>query len=181
MQKSAKCYRRKKGMAMLEAFPIIWVMFVLMGATLGSWGVVHTAILRSIAARNYIFFLFNNRSDLAYLRDFDGNSYTTTPPLGHEVGKHYYRYDAPGGGLGHRFSYIQSDEEPNPGVDVYATLRRVDFQNFDDYGSGLEFLSDDEHKKISSMDLEKRNKKKVKKVWIMVGYGICLNAKCGDP
>ena len=72
--------KNKKGLVILEAIPIIWVMFVLMGATLGSWGIVHTAVLNSIAARNYTFFLFNNRADLSYLRDFSKtNEYTSAP------------------------------------------------------------------------------------------------------
>ena len=176
--KSAKSYGHKRGMAMLEALPIIWIMFVLMGATLGSWGVVHTAILRSISARHYIFFLFNNRSDLAYLRDFSQYG------LEEKTKKVYYRKDE-SIGLDYRYSYIQSEKMPQSGPEgkQYATARRVDFRNLNYSGETTDFLSEPKgHLNIEAeVQPTGMNRKKVKKVWIMVRYGICLSASCGGP
>ena len=176
--KPKKLIKNQKGFAMLEALPIIWVMFVLLGATLGSWGIVHTAVLNSIAARNYTFFLFNNRSDLSYLRDFAGDDYNAVFDNG--VEHIYYREDNDGGsrsGHGKRFSYISS--EANPQDPFTATLRRVDFRKIN-YEDRSEFLSATEHtSKIET--IEDRNiNQKVGPAWIMVGYGICLSANCGD-
>ena len=166
-----KFIKDKKGIAMLEALPIIWVMFVLLGATLGSWGIAHTAILNSIAARNYVFFLFNNRSDLSYLRDFgryDYNSlanYTTEPIYYAQKGK--------------RFSYITSEKDPGGRSDPMATQRRVDFRN-PAYHDRSDFLSDSDHTQIHSLIPGRNTRKKVGPAWIMVGYGICLNSRCGN-
>ncbi len=175
--KSKQFIKNQRGLAMLEALPIIWVMFILLGATLGSWGIAHTAILNSIAARNYTFFLFNNRSDLSYLRDFARQEYSI---LSDDVRDQYYREDYNGSnfsGHGKRFSYIAS--EANPDDPLTATLRRVDFRSVS-YADRSEFLSDPEHTyKIE--EIEDRNiNQKVGPAWIMVGYGICLSAKCGD-
>ena len=178
--KQKKFIKNQKGMAMLEALPIIWVMFVLLGATLGSWGIAHTAVLNSIAARNFTFFLFNNRSDLSYLRDFGSQEYPdVVPVLSYDVRKRYYREDYNGGswnGHGKRFSYITSETNPD---DLTATLRRVDFRKIN-YDDRSDFLSEPEHTNIRNK-IEQRNiNKKVGPAWIMVGYGICLSAKCGD-
>lgn len=175
--KQKKILKNQKGMAMLEVLPIIWVMFILLGATLGSWGIAHTAVLNSIAARHYVFFLFNNRSDLSYLRDFGRNEYSA---LDNRVRERYYREDSSGGnwqGHGKRFSYIAS--EANPHDPLTATLRRVDFRQIN-YADRSEFLSGSEHTDIRNK-IEQRNvSQKVGPAWIMVGYGICLSAKCGD-
>ena len=171
-----KFIKNQKGMAMLEALPIIWVMFVLLGATLGSWGIAHTAVLNSIAARNYTFFLFNNRSDLSYLRDFGREEYSS---LDYDVTKGYYREDYNGGWSGHgkRFAYISS--EKNPEDPFTATLRRVDFRRIN-YDDRSDFLSEPEHSNIRNKIEQRNMNQKVGPAWIMVGYGICLSAKCGD-
>ena len=161
-------------MAMLEALPIIWVMFVLMGATLGSWGIAHTAVLNSIAARNYTFFLFNNRSDLSYLRDFGRSDYSSLSL--DEVNIHYYREDE-SDGRGKRFSFISSEESST--AEFTATLRRVDFRKLT-YDDRSEFLREPEHTNIKDEIPSRNINRKVGPAWIMVGYGICLSAKCGD-
>ena len=169
----------KRGMAMLEALPLIWVMFVLMGATLGSWGIVHTAVLNSIAARNYTFFSFNNRSDLSYLRDFGERDYTGLSSLtGGEV---FYREDSGGSvaGPGKRFAFIVSEKHPSGSDKTTATLRRVDFRKIT-YDDRSDFLGDPEHTNIEALIDPKNENKKVGPAWVMVGYGICLSAQCGD-
>ena len=43
------------------------------------------------------------------------------------------------------------------------------------------FISNAGHNSIwDSIGIDGRNEQKVAPAWIMVGYGICLNAKCGD-
>ena len=169
----------KRGMAMLEALPLIWVMFVLMGATLGSWGIVHTAVLNSIAARNYTFFSFNNRSDLSYLRDFGEEDYSS---LANRMDKVFFREDYSGGGVtgpGKRFVFISSEKHPSGSNKTTATLRRVDFRKIT-YDDRSDFLGDPEHTNIESLIDTKNENKKVGPAWVMVGYGICLSAQCGD-
>ena len=172
--------KNNKGMAMVEALPIIMVMFVLMGATLGSWGIVHTAILNSIASRNAIFFYFNNRSDLSYLRDF-----FTEYGLSPDTGTHYFRKDGDNG-MGKRFTFIVSEKATLADDGMVATLRKVDFR---DIGTPVEVspLSNDDHSNIPSITPDGRNtgrqtgkiSEQRNRAWIMVGYGICLDAECG--
>ena len=172
--------RNKKGYTVLEAIPFIIIMFVLLGATLGSWGLVHTAILHSIASRHGSFVYFNNRADVSYLRDFGGS-------LPEAI---YY------GEKGWRFSYVQEEHVFHGSSSVTATSRPVDFTRpLDRPGSsgaggpfGNEgyindgnFISGAAHNNIWNLiGIGGRNIKKVAPAWIMVGYGICLNAKCGD-
>ncbi len=171
-----------RGLAMLEAFFIMWVMFIFMAVVLGSWGLAHTAVLHSISARNYSFFLFNNRSDLSYLRDFsaDTSGYRTLT----QVNSNKYHREDVSDGLGYRFAYIQSDKDPLPSGSVsgmYATLRRVDFRPTPQYRSNRSgFLNVGEHNQIFTVIPDRNRRKKVGPAWIMVGYGICLSAKCGD-
>ncbi len=156
----------QKGLAILEALPIILVMFVLMGATLGSWGVVHTAILNSIAARNSLFFYLNNRSDITYLRDFGEPAY---PSLSKPKDIHYY------GNHGMRFSYIASET----GEREEVTVRPVDYGKPKGNWRGVKEKNLKNHKDIwNAIPDRGKNEKTVNPAWIMVGYGICLNADC---
>ncbi len=157
--------KNQKGLAVLEALPVILVMFVLMGATLGTWGIVHTAILNSIAARNYIFYTFNNSSDLSY------------------YGKGFYRK------RGYRFSYISSKYQKDRGTkEEQATLRFVDFRNPNSTGHNTsevpkrrELTKDNwEHTRKNLHNNRRFKGPGADPAWVMVGYGICLNAQCGD-
>ncbi|MDE0119490.1 MAG: hypothetical protein OXM55_05730 [Bdellovibrionales bacterium] len=181
-KKEKKCYpynpfQGKRGMAMIEAFPLIWLMFVLMAATLGSWGIVHTAVLNSIAARNYTFFSFNHRSDLSYLRDFGAADYGGVSDGTSNI---FFRND--GGseaGPGRRFNFIASEKHPPRSNQQTATLRRVDFRVKQyEFGDRSDFLADPEHTKIADIIGIKNENKKVGPAWVMVGYGICLSEDC---
>ena len=171
--------KNKKGLVILEAIPIIWVMFVLMGATLGSWGIVHTAVLNSIAARNYTFFLFNNRADLSYLRDFSETNEYRSAKLAMNFTNRYFKGNR---GKGRRFSYINK-ENPGGTNKAHPTQRPVSFgdnlqSDINDNDSGEILSTSADHNQIHRLVPLGRNKKKVKKAWIMVGYGICLCATC---
>ena len=174
--------KNNKGMAMVEALPIILVMFVLMGATLGSWGIVHTAILNSIAARNWTFFYFNNRSDLSYLRDFAGQGgYGLTD----EVVEHYFRKDTDDNeGIGKRYIFIQSEKAKNSTIGMRATLRRADFRDVDYDQEPNNHLPPPQHSTIGTLQPknteEWRKDGQKSRAWVTVGYGICLSATCGE-
>ncbi len=168
----------KKGMAMLELLPVIWMMFIFLGASLGSWGIVHTATLHSIAARNYAFFTFNNNSDLSYLNVFrDSNKIiNNSSPV-------YYRSDARGGGTGihgKRFHFIATKDK--------ATITRLPAfgKDLSDYSSEPDLLQASDRNSTTWWGvIDPRNYlgsggKKAAPAWIMVGCGICLDARCGD-
>ncbi|RME18011.1 MAG: hypothetical protein D6797_01290, partial [Bdellovibrio sp.] len=63
----------QKGLATVEALPLLVIFVILLSYALGTWGVVHTAILSSIGARAYAFETFRNRTNLIFHRDIDGS------------------------------------------------------------------------------------------------------------
>lgn len=145
-----------KGLATIEALPILVIFLVLIGYGLGNFGIIHTGILHSIAARTYAFETFRNRTDLTYFRD-TGN----TPE--------YYSY-------GFRFHGIQPESDDS--LDFHGTPRPIaigrdlatDQANVQDHNNNI-------------YQIEQRNREggvSVSPAWVMVGYGICLNAGCGD-
>ena len=171
----------KKGMAMIEMIPVMLMMFILMGASLGSWGIVHTATLHSIAARNYAFFVFNNRSDLSYFRDDQNPSRKT-----------YYRTDARSNQhfmTGKRFHFIAKQKSSSSPPEAQVITRRVAFDKTVQYyntnpPSPPNLLTPNERQNLMldrrNYDQSRSGGKKAIQVWIKVGYGICLDAGCGD-
>jgi len=172
--------KNKKGYTVLEVIPFIIIMFVILGVTLGSWCLVHTAIMHSIASRHGSFVYFNNRADISYLRDF-GTELSPDSLV-------YY------GRMGWRFSYIQEEKSFEGSNKMVATKRFVDFTSPNDtflsgvdgpfgsrgYDNDGQFIhSAVGHNNIWGSIVSNRNRKKVAPAWIMVGYGICLNARCG--
>ena len=60
------------GTALLETIPLLVIFVILLGFAMGLFGIVHTAVLHSIAARTYSFESFRNRTNLQYFRE-DGS------------------------------------------------------------------------------------------------------------
>ncbi|MEZ0393094.1 MAG: hypothetical protein ACAH59_12810, partial [Pseudobdellovibrionaceae bacterium] len=58
-----------RGNAMIEIVPILAIFILILNFSLGFFGLIHSGIMNSIAARNYAFETFRNRADLRYLRD----------------------------------------------------------------------------------------------------------------
>lgn len=146
------------GFSLVETLPLIMVMAGLLGFLFGLWGMVHKNILASIAARNYAFETFANRSNLIYFSDMRGvkDSYEFTGLRFHGYG------DNSGGGISafttpYRFPAQENVNEP-----------------------------DDLHRqKIWSQALipdqgEAQDGSGTKKPWILIGYGICLSSNCKE-
>ncbi len=148
--------KNNKGMATLESLPLLVIFVILTSYTMGFFGVIHTAILHSIAARTYALETFRNRSDLTFFRH-DGNE----PPKQFQT-------------KGFRLHTIV---ERSAGESVFpATKRDIVF------GRPLPQVNHNKpnvhNEKIH--DIKPRNRLGVNPVWIMVSYGICINATCGD-
>lgn len=162
--------KKQKGMAAMEIIPVIIVAVLLLNYTLGFFGAIHTGILNSIAARNYLFETFRNRSNLTWFRDtkeeFNKNS-------------DYF------GTYGLRFSGIISENDTNKANPNFnATIRSLAF------AGSLEKLDSDrkgtQQEHNSGIDTYFGNAKAggnppaASPIWIRTRYGICLNLKCGD-
>ena len=152
----------QRGTAMVEIVPLLVIFVLLINFALGFFGVIHSGILNSIAARNYAFETFRNRSNLDYLRDINGSDDVT------------YRRE------GFRFHGIK--KEGVAGSEWVATTRPIKFTDVDgvtdpkgskeDHNVGIRKIA--EGVRVSDAGLEDG----VDPVWIRSMYGICLNAKC---
>ena len=65
--------RKKRGMAIIEFLFFFFVFIFFFALMYGSWGITHSAILRSIGARAYAWNVIRGRSNLAFLRDYGNN------------------------------------------------------------------------------------------------------------
>lgn len=146
------------GFAMIETIPLLVIFVILISFGLGFFGVIHTAILNSIASRTYAFETFRNRANLYYFRE--NGSGVSSPKTYH---KKQWRFHA-----------VQKEGDERSLF--VATTRPITFgRKLDSEGPE----GSTHNQKI--FDLQARNEKVgVNPAWVMVGYGICLNASCGN-
>jgi len=64
---------KKRGMAIIDFVFFFFVFIFFFALMYGSWGIIHSAILRSIGARAYAWDSIRGRSNLAFLRDYSDN------------------------------------------------------------------------------------------------------------
>jgi hypothetical protein len=158
MKRAQNSIRNQKGMAVIEALPLLVVFVMLVSFGLGFYGVIHTSTLHSIAARTYAFETFRNRANLYYYRE-EGSGLDR--PL--HLGKKGYRYHAIQNEYDDRQNFVASTRPISIGRAIASTKATEEVHNL----------------KVYSLD--RRNEKvDVNPVWIMIAYGICLNAQCGE-
>jgi hypothetical protein len=149
--------KNERGLAMLETVPLIVIFTVLVSFGLGFWGIVHTAVLHSIGARTYAYETFRQRTNLYYFRE---NGSGTTKPMNYKTKQ--WRY--------HAVNNENDDRER-----FVSTVRPIAF--------GRSTASEDaslETHNVQIFGIKSRNERiAVNPAWVMVGYGICLNSKCG--
>jgi hypothetical protein len=146
-------------MASLEAISLLFVFAIMLTYCLGTFSVVHTGILNSIAARAYALESFRNRSDLTYLHDWSEN------PNGMGV-EHYLKY-------GFRYHGVHSEYGHTGQPEQWATERRIAFGRDDLEVKGR---NSGYHAKLTQ--IAEREDQDVDPVWIKTAYGICLNNSC---
>ncbi len=166
--------KSNKGMAALEVVAIFAVIMILFNFSLGFFGVVHTGILKSIAARNYAFETYRFRSNL----DFFWRENTPTISKFRLFGNRFH---------GVTSEYLGSD-------DWVATARPISFVS--SFGGTNE--DGDDMSRTPSTDanrplhnskiftikddgkplLDEKDQYQAFPVWIKPVYGICINANC---
>lgn len=154
----------QKGMATIESLPLLSVFIVLLSYQLGLFGVIHSGILNSIAARTFAFETFRNRTDLTYYRE--NNEPARKNP------QHYRNMQV----RWHAVTGI--DKRSNR---FHVTKQPISVLFFSSQNQNVLGKVSDHNEKIYT--LKHRNRQvEVNPAWIMVGYGMCLNAECGgDP
>jgi hypothetical protein len=152
----------EKGISMIEVIPIIAVFVLLLNFSIGFFGVIHSGILSSIAARNYAFETFQFRSNLNYFRDNSDSTYFTYYSIG-------YRYHA-NISESHTEDYYMAAVRP---------IKFTDVKGVNDPAGNAE-----EHRKLASIQEGKLASdvgvsEGVSPVWIKTLYGMCMTATCG--
>lgn len=145
----------EKGMAMIESLPMLIIFLVFVGYGMGLFGVIHTGILHSIAARGYAFETIRNRNNLKIFRENNDRPETCEA-------------------MGMRFHGIQA--EPGQQDVLTATSRPIVMGLPVPAGTNNQA---DHNQRIFSLDPRNRSVQ-ISPAWVMVGYGICLNARCGE-
>jgi len=147
---------------MVETLPILIIFVVLFGYGLGLFSVVHTAIMNSMAARTYTFETLSNRSDVTLFRDRAANG----------VYDEYRSY-------GTRFHTVNSELKMTEGAPntQYATTRELAFGRRVPASKAKE---SDHNEKIYQLSGRNSGQVEASPAWVMVGYGICIDAQCGD-
>jgi hypothetical protein len=148
----------EKGLAILETVPLIVIFVLMISFGMGFFGIIHTAVLHSIAARTYAMETFRNRSNLYYYRE-DGSGIERP-----------FNFTS----KGWRFHAIMHESDSR---DLFvATTRQISMGS-----SSPEGDSNKETHNQAIYQMGARNEKiNASPAWIMVGYGICLNAGCGN-
>ena len=170
----------QKGMSTIEMIPILIIFLVLINFTLGFFGLIHSGILNSIAARNYAFETFGNRTDLNYIRDTG----ISNPAW---VQSYYSK-------VGFRYHGVITEGSPADGTgnsDWYVTERAL---RFTDLSTGVDNPQSLDSATRNRMVAQVSDNDKVSKVftgqtvdegnaglspvWIKTLYGICVNSQC---
>lgn len=172
------CLLNKKGMAVLELVPIMFVYMLLINFSLGFFGVIHSGILHNIAARNYTFETFAHRANLVY---------HIRPDTSIALSQNNYEQ------RGYRYSGIVIEND-NSGNRWIAPARPIAFTsqfggtdnegvNLGARGPGSVTGETQIHNTdVRNMNEDLRNDNvAVKSVWIKSIYGICMTATCGEP
>ncbi|MCB0350137.1 MAG: hypothetical protein KDD38_03070 [Bdellovibrionales bacterium] len=151
------------GTAMIETLPLLIIFVVLLSFGIGFFGVVHTGIMNSMAARTYAFETFSNRSDVTFFRDRRSDGIML-------------QYSA----FQNRFHTVDSElnQDNRLGDATFATTRNIAFGR----KIASSQASESDHN-VNIYTIAGRNRKggvEASPAWIMVGYGICINSKCGD-
>lgn len=159
-----KGLRSQKGMATIEASLLMMVFTIMICYVLGTFGIVHTSILNSIAARAHAYQSLANRSDVTYFAEDDERS------------KFSYRL---WGFRAHGIIAENQNRRSNQRGEWDVSGRRM--------AMGLP-MSDDQnatnadfHLKTLRKDVSAAQMKDMvaNPVWIKTVYGICINSQCG--
>lgn len=154
----------------METIPLLVIFIILLAYSFGTFGVVHTGIINSIAARTYAFETMRGRTNVTYFRDnvHDGE----VPALLHFARR------------GNRIHGIRQEIKPGDGAPgdngFYATERplRVGFGGIPADAS-RNTASIHNERVFSDVQDQVQTQIGVSPVWVMTQYGICINAACG--
>lgn len=177
--KKPKFHKKKqKGMAVIEAIPVLFMLVMVFNFSLGFFGALHSGILNSIGAYNYTIETFRYKSNLMYFRPGYGTkNYKLAQNRVHGVLKDGSEQDA------------NNPEEKGVWP---ATIRDINFNYVKgaagrDLASEIGAESDRSYRGrtdrnnvwfANSNYTPDGNPIQTTRIWIKSIYGICINADC---
>ncbi len=182
--------RGARGVAVFEMLFLLVVFMILVGITLGLWGAAHSAVLQSIAARHYAFEVINNRPHFEYFRDYTKG--TVSGPgvmiMGgnkEEASKHY--------GKRQQMLFVVTVDDPDKfggdaphvatrGINFFSELKRgfsdpLPTDTIKPYKGQAAGFHAETWKTVEATD---KGAQPANPIWLMTGYGICLETACGE-
>lgn len=154
----------------METIPLLVIFIILLAYSFGSFGIIHTGILNSIAARTYAFETFRGRANVTYFRD---NVRGAAAP----VTLHFAR-------KGNRIHGIRQEIRPGDPAANAEEFRATERP----LRVGLGGIPTDASRSTASIHNERvftdvneqiQTQIGVSPAWVMTQYGLCLNAQCG--
>ncbi len=171
--------KSEKGMAIIEAIPVLFLLVVVFNFSLGFFGAVHSGILNSIASYNYTLETFRFKSNLMYFRP--GSPAT-----------HYLKASNRVHGTIQEGSTAQTGREDKgkwPATTRGITLNYAK----DDAKRGLANVASESDRNFggrndstniwaakSDYAPDEGNSIQTPRIWVKTVYGICLTTDCGD-
>ena len=177
----------QRGIAMVEILPLLVMFITFFGLFLGLWGAVHSGTLQSVSARHYAFEVINNRAHPEYHRDWEGIAASGEgkmfgSPQEAEQGTYH-------GSTGMRFFAVVAQQPSDPksiaenrGLNFFTDMDR---RHDEDPGGILSSSQAESKYRGAREDFLKETElfeptPTINPIWLMTGYGICLNSNCGD-
>ncbi len=165
----SKKKKNNKGMALIEALPVLFMVILVFNFSLGFFGAIHSGILNSIGSYNYTMETFRFRSNLMYFRPGAGPS-------------HYAKsMNRVHGVIGDGSTSKDTKKGKWP-----ATIRSISVSGVDKLEN--KYLDKADHNKasqtsvwraIASYTANSEDEAPVTpEIWVKTVYGICLNADC---
>lgn len=178
----------EKGMALVEAIPVLFMLVVVFNFSLGFFGAIHSGILNSIGSYNYAMETFRFKSNLMYFRPGGENSnYKLSKNRVHGVTKDGSEYDDvdsqdrknwPATVRNITFNYKKDDPKRSLSAiskGGQALCDGADCRNYDKGADGnIWKTADPDYTPEAEQPLQ------TPRIWIKTVYGICISADCGD-
>ena len=167
--------KMQKGMAIIEAIPVLFMLVVVFNFSLGFFGAIHSGILNSIGSYNYAIETFRYRSNLMYFRPgVENTNYKLSANRIHGVTKDGSEQSAaeekgvwPVTVRDIAFNYKKDDASRN-----LANSSESDRK----YGSRT--AADNIWFANSQYTPENGNTIQTPRIWIKTVYGMCITADC---
>ena len=164
--------KNNKGMALIEALPVLFMVILVFNFSLGFFGAIHSGILNSIGSYNYTLETFRFRSNLMYFRPGAVPShYAKSMNRVHGIiGDGYSKKDMQKGKWPATVRSIAVSS--NSRLDQKIGSASHNLADKGDSSRGIWFMRSKQESDNEASGPE------TPEIWVKTVYGICLNAKC---